>query len=277
MKSYIAKKKHSWGIKIWKATDATSGYMWSFEIYQGADAQKPAPAAHEIAYGVGERVVVDFVKQMPRGQPWIVYIDNYFTSVRLLHDLKVDYGVYATGTVNVWSKMFPAVLASMQPSLQKAKRGTSRYVMFKPGILLQPPVQRRSVFPLRAPSLVRLRANSSNAGYAGRPRWRSHSLTWPRTTRQTWGAWTARRGLQNRRQDCQVVVGGVLASDGLTDPQCMGLDVPGRRRECRVQAVPAVQDQPEPATHRGLQLPSPRAIEGGAACTVCSALAGEAC
>ena len=42
---------------------------------------------------VGERVVVDFVKQMPRGQPWIVYIDNYFTSVRLLHDLKVNYGV----------------------------------------------------------------------------------------------------------------------------------------------------------------------------------------
>ena len=136
MKSYIAKKKHSWGIKIWKATDATSGYMWSFEIYQGADAQKPAPAAHEVAYGVGERVVVDFVKQMPRGQPWIVYIDNYFTSVRLLHDLKVNYGVYAMGTINVWSKMFPAVLASMQPSLKKAKRGTSSYVMSKPGILV---------------------------------------------------------------------------------------------------------------------------------------------
>ena len=80
--------------------------------------------------------MVDFVKQMPRGQPWIVYIDNYFTSVRLLHDLKVDYGVYATGTVNVWSKMCPAVLASMQPSLRKAKRGTSSYVMSKPGILV---------------------------------------------------------------------------------------------------------------------------------------------
>ena len=69
MKSYIQGKKHKWGIKIWKATDATSGYMWSFEIYQGADAQKPALVAHEVAYGVGERVVVEFVKQMPRDSP----------------------------------------------------------------------------------------------------------------------------------------------------------------------------------------------------------------
>jgi hypothetical protein len=137
MKSYIQKKKHKWGIKIWKATDATSGYMWAFDLYQGADASESMDVgARGVVYGVGERVVVEFVKLLPPGQPWIVYIDNYFTSVRLLYGLKQDYGVYATGTVNLWSKMFPPVLASMQASLKKAERGAYRYVMSKPGILV---------------------------------------------------------------------------------------------------------------------------------------------
>ena len=111
MKSYIKTKKHKWGIKLWKACDSSSGYMWAFRIYTGADGNAVV-LGQGVPYSIGEKVVLHFAKLLEAGHPWIFYLDNYFTSVRLLVDLKSQYGIYATGTVNIWSHMFPRSLAA---------------------------------------------------------------------------------------------------------------------------------------------------------------------
>jgi hypothetical protein len=91
MKAYIPTKKHQWGIKIWKACDSLSGYMWAFLIYTGAngngsahDPYKNLPQDNGVSWTVGEKVVLYFAMMMGAGTPWIIFLDNYFTTVRLL-------------------------------------------------------------------------------------------------------------------------------------------------------------------------------------------------
>ena len=136
MKSYIKTKKHKWGIKLWKACDSSSGYMWGFSIYTGADNNgKDVVENQGVQYALGEKVVMQFAQLLPTGSPWIFYIDNFFTSVRLLVDLK-KMGVYATGTVNIWSHMYPRPLANQYSRVKSAARGTYAWVMSPPGVLV---------------------------------------------------------------------------------------------------------------------------------------------
>ena len=135
MKSYIKTKKHKWGIKLWKACDSSSDYMWAFSIYTGAD-DSTVVSSQGVPYSLGEKVVLYFAKLLEAGHPWIFYLDNFFTSVRLLVDLKSQYGIYATGTVNIWSRMFPRPLAAQYTRIKRSPRGTYEWVMSKPGILV---------------------------------------------------------------------------------------------------------------------------------------------
>ena len=134
MKSYIKTKKHKWGIKIWKSCDSTTGYMWAFIIYTGADGKEVA-SNQSVPYALGEKVVMQFAELLPSGYPWIFYLDNFFTTVRLLVDLK-KLGIYATGTVNIWSHMYPQQLANQYSRVKKGARGTYAWVMSPPGVLV---------------------------------------------------------------------------------------------------------------------------------------------
>lgn len=135
MKSYIKTKKHKWGIKLWKACDSSSGYMWAFTIYTGAD-NTTSVVSQGVPYSLGEQVVIRFAQMLEPGNPWVFYLDNFFTTVRLLVDLKSQYGVYATGTVNIWSHMFPRPLADKYTRVKSSPRGTYEWVMSKPGVLV---------------------------------------------------------------------------------------------------------------------------------------------
>ena len=137
MKAYIPTKKHQWGIKIWKACDSASGYMWAFLIYTGADRQgsahgpfKNLPSDGGDPWSLGEKVVLYFACLLEQGAPWVLFLDNYFTTVRLLIVL-LGMGIYATGTINVWTAMFPQILLLGYAKLKKAARGTSSWVMTK--------------------------------------------------------------------------------------------------------------------------------------------------
>ena len=75
MKSYIKTKKHKWGIKMWKACDAASGYKWAFVIYTGAD-NAVQVVNQGVPYTLSEGVVMDFARRLEPGHPWIFYLDN---------------------------------------------------------------------------------------------------------------------------------------------------------------------------------------------------------
>jgi hypothetical protein len=45
-------------------------------------------------------------------------------------------GIYATGTINVWTAMFPQILLLSSKKLKKAARGASHWVMSLPGIII---------------------------------------------------------------------------------------------------------------------------------------------
>jgi hypothetical protein len=143
MKAYIPTKKHQWGIKIWKACDSLSGYMWAFLIYTGADSNgsehdpyKNLPQDDGVPWTVGEKVVLYFAMMMAAGTPWIIFIDNYFTTVRLLLTLLTTMGIYATGTINIWTQMFPVPLVLRYASLKKQARGAYDWVVSEPGLLV---------------------------------------------------------------------------------------------------------------------------------------------
>ena len=59
--------------------------MWAFRIYTGAD-DNAVVLDKGVPYSIGEKVVLHFAKLLEAGHPWIFYLDNYFTSVRLLVD-----------------------------------------------------------------------------------------------------------------------------------------------------------------------------------------------
>jgi hypothetical protein len=138
MKANIKTKKHKWGIKIWKACDAITGYMWSFQIYTGADGDNQfrravLPDDEGVPWKIGERVVLSFAAHMPKDS--VMFIDNYFTTVRLLLVL-LALGIYATGTINVWTAGFPAALLCSWNTVKKAARGTFDWVMSVPGVMV---------------------------------------------------------------------------------------------------------------------------------------------
>ena len=109
--------------------------MWAFRIYTGADGPSTV-SSQGVPYSLGKTVVLHFAKMVPPGHPWIFYMDNFFTTVRLLVDLKEQYGIYATGTINIWSHMYPRPLANQYTRVKSSQRGTYDWVMSDPGILV---------------------------------------------------------------------------------------------------------------------------------------------
>ena len=110
--------------------------MWSFLVYTGTDGDNQNPfqdLPHDgcVAWAPGERVVLYFANIMNRVRaPWILFLDNWFTSVRLVLALTAM-GIYATGTINIWTAMFPQVMLGSLNRIKNGLRGASDWVMAK--------------------------------------------------------------------------------------------------------------------------------------------------
>nr|CAD7434929.1 unnamed protein product [Timema monikensis] len=90
-KQHIHGKPIRFGYKVW-CLCSRLGYLVQGEPYQGASTWNTHPEL-----GVGGSVVIDLVDKLPHGQ-YSIYIDNFFTSVRPLEELKSK-GHYCTGTI----------------------------------------------------------------------------------------------------------------------------------------------------------------------------------
>jgi len=69
------------GYKAWVRADATSGYVFQFEMYVGKQDSEQAEV------GLGERVVKSLCKQLEFKQVHVAF-DNFFSSQILMMDLK---------------------------------------------------------------------------------------------------------------------------------------------------------------------------------------------
>ena len=91
LKQYIKDKPNKWGFKMWKLVDPKSSYLDASDIYTGKGAEREV--------GLGEHVVQQLANKLQPGQPWMLYFDNFFSSVHLIYWLYKE-GIFATATIH---------------------------------------------------------------------------------------------------------------------------------------------------------------------------------
>ena len=75
---YLPKKPKKWGIKIWVLADSSIGYVSGFDVYTGASER----SEDGLAYSVVMNLMDPYISLYHR-----LYIDNFYTSPKLLLDL----------------------------------------------------------------------------------------------------------------------------------------------------------------------------------------------
>ena len=79
-KQYLPMKLIKRSIKIWELACSWRGYLYHFQVYTG---KTGGNSERRLAH----RVVTDLVMQLCDKET-VVYIDNYFTSISLLQEMK---------------------------------------------------------------------------------------------------------------------------------------------------------------------------------------------
>lgn len=93
LKQYIKSKPKSWGFKIWVRA-GVSGYVYCFEIFQGASGGRIPPSKE---YGAAGDVVLRLSHDIA-GKNHKLYCDNLFTSIPLIEEIKRQQ-IYFVGTI----------------------------------------------------------------------------------------------------------------------------------------------------------------------------------
>lgn len=122
-KQFIKGKPIRFGFKNW-AICTSNGYMLGFDIYTGKN-NKLQNSTN--TFGLGGTVVLELIKlaQIPPNQGYKIFMDNYFTSVKLLDHLST-LGYCATGTVRE-NRLGDCPLKNGCKKMSKEKRGSYTY------------------------------------------------------------------------------------------------------------------------------------------------------
>ena len=123
-------KPTKWGVKLWVLADSANGYTVDFNVYIGKEATKGI-SVNGLGYDVVMQLMESFLDQ-----GYHLYLDNFYTSPQLLHDLFL-LATPATGTVKMNKKGFPACLLNANVWAKKHKRGDVRWVRHSPVLALQ--------------------------------------------------------------------------------------------------------------------------------------------
>lgn len=94
LKQFIRGKPIRFGFKQWIMCCGITGYCYSMELYQG---KKSGISKEARLDGLGSRVVKQFTAELPHPADHEIYIDNFFTSHKLLSQM-TNLGVRVTGT-----------------------------------------------------------------------------------------------------------------------------------------------------------------------------------
>lgn len=117
LKQFMPMKPIKRGYKVWCLADSTTGFIIAFIIYTGKE---------EIILNstLGERVVLNFAEKIKPGS--IVVVDNFFTSVSLLDNLRQQ-DIYACGTVRSNSKGLPPFMKKDAKTEKSMNRGEFQF------------------------------------------------------------------------------------------------------------------------------------------------------
>ena len=89
---YMPKKPRKFGVKLWALCETTSGYCLCFQLYKG---KSDTGQEHGLAY----RVVMDLMDGYTNNNHHL-YVDNFYTSPKLLLDLEAK-STFCCGTVRI--------------------------------------------------------------------------------------------------------------------------------------------------------------------------------
>lgn len=119
MRQYLPNKPKKWGFKFFVLCD-TKGYAYKFEIYTGSN---EILRSEEPNLQASANIVVRLVREVPRFKNYIIYFDNYYTTIPLVIYLRT-LGILSVGTIRrnrIKNCKFPE-----EKIMMKCERGTSR-------------------------------------------------------------------------------------------------------------------------------------------------------
>lgn len=98
-KQYVQKKPKKWGFKVFIRAGVT-GFIYDFLLYGGQDTFRNISFSEkEEKFGLGAKVVIALCKSIPNPQCKVIYFDNFFSSIELVHYLRENYGIFSLGTI----------------------------------------------------------------------------------------------------------------------------------------------------------------------------------
>lgn len=124
-KQFIRGKPIRWGYKFWCGTTRL-GYIEWFEPYQGSTTLLPEEFSN---LGLGASVVLQFANVIQNNNPDVpfhLYFDNFFTSLKLLDELKLR-GIKGTGTIRE-NRVGKDCNITHSSVLKKKNRGSFEYL-----------------------------------------------------------------------------------------------------------------------------------------------------
>lgn len=97
-RQYNPRKPRKWGFKNLVRAGA-SGIIYDFFMYAGNDTFEESNfTAEEESLGWGAKAVLKLCRTVQK-KPCIVYFDNFFSSLELIHYLRDNYGIFSLGTM----------------------------------------------------------------------------------------------------------------------------------------------------------------------------------
>lgn len=119
-RQYIKDKPTKWGFKLWVLACSCCGYTYNFDVYTGRNA-----TAVKSGFGLGYDVVMQLCTNL-KNFGYHLFVDNFYTSVRLFLDLFRD-KVLCCGTMRQNRQGVPEQVRQADWA-KKGKRGDMRFV-----------------------------------------------------------------------------------------------------------------------------------------------------
>lgn len=127
-RQYLAKKPKKWGFKMFVRA-GVSGCVYDFVPYAGEDTFRyHSFTEYENSLGVGAKVVIALCQSI-KHKPAIVYFDNYFSSLELIHLLRSEHGIFSLGTIRANRLRGCQEKLPSDKDLLKKGRGSSKQVV----------------------------------------------------------------------------------------------------------------------------------------------------
>nr|CAH7732309.1 unnamed protein product [Callosobruchus chinensis] len=116
---YIKNKKHKFGIKLYKLC-TNNGYTYNLKVYCGRDAQPGVPVASSVVMELSKNL-------LDSGR--VLYIDNFYTSMHLAHEL-LKRGTHLVGTLRKFNRQ-DVIKAKLKVSETVARESNTGAVVLK--------------------------------------------------------------------------------------------------------------------------------------------------